>query len=50
MLTIIKLKDNRGKCRTNDRGIEGVRVIVPNSSTQYVDPFAKIILEMDGCN
>jgi hypothetical protein len=50
VLTEIKLKDNQGKCRTNDRGIKGVGVIVSDPRTQDVDPSAKVTLEVDVCD
>lgn len=47
VLTEIKINDNWGKCRTDDKGIKGVRVIVPDLRTQDVDPSAKVTLEVD---
>jgi hypothetical protein len=50
VLTEIKLKDNWGKCRTDDRGIKGVGIIMPDPRTQDVHPFAKVTLEVDICD
>ena len=49
-LTKIRLKDNRGKCKTDDRGSKGVGVIVPDPKTEDGDPSAKVILEGDVCD
>lgn len=50
VLTEIKLKDNWGKCRTDDRGIKGVRIIMPDPRTQDAGPYVKVTLEVDICD
>lgn len=49
-LTEIRLKDNLGKCRTDDKGSKGVGVIVPDPKMEDGDPSAKVTVEGDVCD
>jgi len=50
LLTDIKLKENRGRLKTEDIEINGVGLTVPDPSTEEVEPSAKVTLEEDVCD
>ena len=47
LLTEIKLKDNCGRLRTDDRVSEGVGLTVPDPITRDVEPSAKVTGQVD---
>ena len=47
LLTEIKLKENFGRFKIDDRERNGVGLIVLELRTQEVEPFTKVILEGD---
>lgn len=50
LLTKIKLKENFGRLKTNDRKINGVGSIVLEPRIYDDDPYAKVTLERDACD